>query len=239
MRDIIAIGGGSIGELKTLEIDRIFIERTRKSNPTLLFIPTASDDSVEYTDVIQRVYGDVLGCKVEAMYLLSGFCDISAIDRADAIYVGGGNTKKMLEVWRQTGVADALKRVIGEGKPVGGLSAGAICWFRVGNSDWPQYEGLEGINTARLDGLNLVDLAICPHTRDEGFRLAEFRAMMRSEGGIGIGLDDGCALHIRGAEYRILSSIDGSVAHRIEWQGEHLTETVIEPSNTFRPLESI
>jgi dipeptidase E len=145
----------------------------------------------------------------------------------------------MLELWRSTGFADYLSQTVWEGKPAGGLSAGAICWFRVGNSDWPQYEGIPGVNTARLDGLNLVDLAACPHTKNEGFRLAEFREMMRTEGGVGIGLDDGCAIHILDDEFRILASQPNAVAHRIEWVEGALREESLVPHHAFRPLAEL
>ena len=95
------------------------------------------------------------------------------------------------------------------------------------------------MNTDRLDCLGFVDLVLCPHTRDEGFRLAEFRAMMKKECGPGIGLDDGCAIQIKGDQYRILSSMEGSVAHRIEWGHGVLKESVMEPHEDFRPLAEI
>jgi len=55
---IIAIGGGEVGEPKedgdgfypveTTAIDQEIVRLTEKKNPRLLFIPTASYDSVDY-----------------------------------------------------------------------------------------------------------------------------------------------------------------------------------------------
>lgn len=43
----------------------------------------------------------------------------------DLIYVGGGNTKSMLALWRGWG----------QGVVLVGLSTGAICWFEQGHTD--------------------------------------------------------------------------------------------------------
>lgn len=238
--NIVAIGGGSVTARETESIDRELVRLA--AGPRLLFIPTASDDSAEYIERITEGYG-WYGCETTPLRLWSEDADparaAEKIRQADLIYVGGGNTKAMIARWKELGVDQALKAHLDAGKPAGGTSAGALCWFRVGNSDWPQYEGVPGVNTARLDCLGFVDLVLCPHTRDEGFRLGEFREMMRGERGPGVGLDDGCAIQIRDEEYRILASMPGSVAHRIEWQDGQLHERVLKPHEDFRPLNSI
>lgn len=238
--NIVAIGGGEIREGQTETLDRELVRLA--AGPRLLFIPTASDDAPGYVEAVSKAYGR-LGCETTPLLLWSEDADsaraAAKIAEADLVYVGGGNTKRLIARWRELGVDLALRRHLDAGKPVGGISAGALCWFRVGNSDWPQFEGIPGVNTARLDCLGFVDLVLCPHTRDEGFRLAEFREMMKGERGPGVGLDDGCAIQIRGDEYRILASMEGSVAHRIEWRDGALDERTLEPHDDFRLLASL
>ncbi len=229
--NLVAIGGGTFEE--TRPIDQILVELTGKPNPVALFISTASSDREDYIDYFGQAYR-ALGCRVETLRLLSGE-DPKVIRNADLVYVGGGNTKMMLETWRETGVDLLLQEHLAQGKPAGGMSAGAICWFRVGNSDWPRYEGIPGVNTARLDGMGLVDLVACPHTRDEPFRLSEFEAMMQAERGAGVGLDDGSAIQIRSGQYRILSS-GSSGAHRIEWIDGQCQRTFVPAHSDFRDL---
>ena len=240
--NIIAIGGGSVGEGETRLIDSELVRLAGVPNPKLLFIPTASGDDPEYIALIKRVYTG-LGCQVGALRLLSSGCTAEiareSILSADAIYVGGGNTKAMLTIWRQFGVVDALREHLEAGKPAGGLSAGAICWFKMGNSDWPIYEGIPGVNTAPLEAMGFVDLVLCPHTKHEEFRLSEFREMMKEVGGVGLGLDDNCALEILGEKYRILASQPDSVARRIEWSGGVLFEQVLVPHDDLFPLQSL
>lgn len=237
-----AIGGGDVAAGETAAIDRVLLDLTGKENPHLLFIPTASGDSEDYITRLEIGYGR-LGARVSTLRLLGEDGDRETAARkiaeADVIYVGGGNTKAMLERWRELEVDRSLRRFLDSGRPAGGLSAGAICWFRIANSDWPRYEGIPNVNTAPLEGLGLVDLALCPHTRDEGFRLAEFTAMMREIPGAGVGLDDGCAIQIRGDEYRILASQPESKAHLLFSRDGAVDYTPMPPHDDFRAIETL
>ncbi|AIE87009.1 Type 1 glutamine amidotransferase-like domain-containing protein [Fimbriimonas ginsengisoli] len=237
-----AIGGGDVLGGETESIDRTLVELSGVDRPKLLFIPTASQDAEGYVDTITEAYGR-LGCTVSALRLWGedGNAEIAAkkIDAADVIYVGGGNTKALIALWKELQVDKALKSFLDSGRPAGGLSAGALCWFSTVNSDWPQFEAIPGVNTAPLECLGFVDLALCPHTRDEGFRLSEFREMMRDVPGAGVGLDDACAIQIRGEEYRILASQPGAVAHLMFSENGMVREAEMPPHNDFRPLNRL
>ena len=241
--NISAIGGGSVESGETLSSDRELVSLTGRSRPKLLFVPTASMDSEEYADCIRTEFEDRLDCDVDVLRLLGSDASSDVYQPklawADVVYVGGGNTKAMMGHWRKIGFDLAIRSYLHSGRPAGGLSAGAICWFRVGNSDWPQYEQIPGLLTARLDCLGIVDLVACPHTSRESFRIKEFSAMMRTESGIGIGLDDCCAIQIRGEEYRILASMEGAVAHMLSKRGDEVVITEMQPHSDFRELASL
>ncbi len=65
------------------------------------------------------------------------------------------------------------------------------------------------------------------------FRLEEFAEMMRTTPGVGIGLDDHCAIQIRGHEYKILAWVDGAKAHRIFWVGDSCHHEYIDRQEVF------
>lgn len=258
---IVAIGGGSLAEGATLAIDREIVSLTEKAKPNALFLPTASLDPPEYVETFSRVYTD-LGCATTALLLWEGYSrdeiertiqatkqnqtphrwsfrgnpDVvrEKIAAADLIYVGGGNTRRMIELWRSTGV-DALLRRAGErGAVLCGLSAGCICWGRYGNSDFALTEGL-GRPTMRMEGLGFLPIAMCPHMDSESVRIQDFQDMMRDTPGVGVGLDDCCALQVDGDRYRILSSREGARGHLVTADRYE----VLTPQAQYRPFADL
>ena len=71
MGKLVAIGGGDMAKGDTLAIDKEVVSLTGKDRPKALFLPTASGDSKERSQVFQDVYGTELGCDVDVLYLLN------------------------------------------------------------------------------------------------------------------------------------------------------------------------
>ena len=53
----------------------------------------------------------------------------------DVIYVGGGNTKSMLAIWREWVSTKSCSKRSTTGSVLAGISAGAICWFEYAFTD--------------------------------------------------------------------------------------------------------
>lgn len=229
---LICAGGGDVPVMPLL------IEAANKRRPRVLFIPTASSDDPSYIEMVSTMVPR-LGAEFDVMRMADIPQGRHLIAAADAIYVGGGNTKMMLDLWRRHDLHHWLRAAADAGVPIGGVSAGAICWARLCNSDWPLYEQIPGVATAPLEGLGWIDLALCPHTSGEGHRLADFTAMFAWTRGVGIGLDDGTALEIRDSHYRIIGGRAGTLAHRLERVDGLVTHTGLEPHADFRPISEI
>jgi dipeptidase E len=195
--NIIAIGGGEIGDKETLAIDRHIVALAGKKRPRALFIPTASGDAPGYCDTFDKIYGGCLGCRTDHLLLFRRPQDRLVIEdkirAADTIYVGGGNTLRMMKMWRRYGVDHALKQAARSRTVLAGLSAGAICWYEWGHSDsraaslggdWPYI---------RVKGLGLYAGIFCPHLDHES-RDQPFRAMLEKHKGAGIACDNGAAV---------------------------------------------
>ena len=162
MTAIVTIGGGSFRS--TLKIDREIVRLTKKKHPNFLFIPTASSDSEQYSENIGKHYKK-LGCKTDVLYLLNNKNKKETktkINKANIIYVGGGNTLKMMRRWRFLGVDTLLKKAWKKGTVLCGLSAGSICWYDSGHSDSMAYyqKKWKYIN---VKGLGLIKGIHCPH----------------------------------------------------------------------------
>ena len=76
----------------------------------------------------------------------------------DVIYVSGGDTANALAIWRLHGVDRALLEAWERGAVLGGVSAGANCWFEscVTDSFGPELGPLQ-------DGLGILPGSFCPH----------------------------------------------------------------------------
>ena len=208
MLRMLAIGGGELREGETLSLDRRACELTGKRKPNALFVPTASNDSEGYIQAFTKVYGKKLGCRVQSLCLLANPNHREITEKildADLIYVGGGNTLRMMQVWRRLGVDAELNRAARRGTVLCGLSAGAICWFRYGHSDSRSFSGQAEWSHIRVRGLDLVPLLFCPHYDSEK-RTRPLRQMLSARGGRAIACDDMAALEIVGDGYRALAA---------------------------------
>lgn len=253
MGKIIAIGGGEMGRpkedgvgfypIETSSIDTEIIELTGKEHPRLLFIPTASHDSLGYSQLIEKYFLG-LGCSSVGILNLSSetLSEQEIEDRIlsyDAIYVGGGNTLRMMTVWRKRGVDKALKKAYSKDIVLSGLSAGSICWFNYGNSDSRKFTN-DSKQFIKVTGLGLIDAVHCPHYDFEPERQEDLKRMMRKMPKlVAIALDNGAALEVIDDTYRIIVSKPGAKARRTYWKnGTYVIET-IEVSDTLKDLSTL
>lgn len=207
---IITIGGGSMKKGETLAIDKEIVRLAKKPHPRLLFIPTASDDSLKYCDLIDKHFKK-LGCKTDVLFLISekpSRKEIeSKISAADIIYVGGGNTLKMMKLWRKLGVDKMLKTAWQKGKVLCGLSAGSICWYESGHSDSMSFYNPKNWDYIKVRGLGFLKGIHCPHYNGRTLgipRRTSFKKMIAKSGGTGFAVNNGCALVYEDNKMRVI-----------------------------------
>lgn len=240
---IVAIGGGEIKDLETLEIDRVIVGLSGKNNPQALFIPTASGDAENYYDVFRRVYAGELGCSTDVLYLIREKPDEQEIrDKilgADIIYVGGGNTLKMMEIWRENKLDIYLKKAWEKNIILAGLSAGSICWFKYGHSDSEYFAGKENWSYIKVDGLGFIDAFHCPHF-NEDTREEDFMKMLKEYDEInGIALDNNSALIVVDDKYRVITASEGANAYKIYSRNGEIVKEVIKEEVSFNDLKKL
>lgn len=239
---IVAIGGGELKLLQTAEIDERIIELTGKTYPKALFIPTASGDAEGYIDSFEKCYGQHFGCHTNTLKLIQDPPTLETITKlvldSDLIYVGGGNTYRMMKLWRRMQLDSILAEAASRGIVLSGLSAGAICWFKYGHSDSRSFSSNSDWDYIRVSGLGLINITFCPHYHAEK-RENSFIEMIERKGGIGIACDNNAALEIIGDEYRILTSNADAKAYRLYKQKGQTIVSELESKTDYTPLSKL
>jgi peptidase E len=220
-RRIVAIGGGGfLMERGPSPLDEYFVRTTGVRSPKVCFIPTAAGDPEEMLAKYYKAFSR-LGCRPSHLAffrkLRRGSVPLTQIERGllaqDAIYVGGGNTRSMLAVWREWGVDRILGKAWTAGVLLGGMSAGAICWFKHGATDSVLGTG----RSSALSCLGFLRGSCSPHFDGERHRRGDFRRLIaRGELPSGIGIDDGVAvLYHNQTLAEVVSSRRGATAYRV------------------------
>ena len=220
---IVAISGGDIGTGETRPIDEFIVELSGKRAPQALFVPTASGDSTGYAKTFTEVYGAELGCVVATLNLLSGQGseDLrSMVDAADIIYVGGGDTKLLMDTWTTSGFSDLMITAWERNKVLCGISAGGMCWFTGGFSD---YESIGNESAERryalLGCLGIADGVFCPHLDSEHrlLPLVQFIADSKERAFAGM---DGTALVVEGKELSVVRVRETAWMYNVQAAGD-------------------
>lgn len=193
MKVIIPIGGGNIENRTTEVIDKYIISLVKKENKKVLFIPTASGDFESYINKFKEYYTS-LNCEVDTLLLLSTTNDNlirSKIFSSDIIYIGGGNTAKMMRIFKRTHVNEYLKLAYEKGIILTGLSAGAMAYFTNGYSDSNRSTN-PNASLTEVKCLNLIPYCFCPHYNENERK--SFDDFIKNKNFNGLALDDDCAL---------------------------------------------
>ena len=192
-RNIIAIGGGGFGGNPGQGIiEKYILKQTKKKNPRICFIPTATGDNEAYKVNFYSTFSR-LDCQPSHLDFFKRTPDLNKlILNQDAIFVGGGNTKSMLAVWKEWGLDKILKKAYLNGVVMSGVSAGAICWFQNGITDsWAS-------SLKIMPCLKFLKGTCCPHYDEEPERKPVVKNfLLKNKIKSVYAVDGGAALHVK------------------------------------------
>ena len=242
MKAVVAIGGGQLKNFGTLKIDEEIVRLSRKTSPKALFIPPPSRDVPYYWEIFQDVYGKRLHCKTNMLNLINNTPTQKEIHEkifsSDIIYVGGGNTLYLMKKIRKLGLDTLLRKAYEQGIILSGISAGSICWFDYGLSNSQKFYNSDGWKYMRVKGLGFISAINCPHYHTER-REAEFASTIEKYRGIGIALDDNCAIEFIDDTYRVLASQKGSRGYKIYKREDQIVSERLEHTSSFKKIDSL
>lgn len=218
---IIALGGGGFSDGESLAVDRYVLRQARRARPRVAFVGTASGDAETYVERFMQAFSG-LDCVPTHLPFFRRTPELrDFVAEQDVIYVGGGNTRSMLAVWREWGLPELLREAWESGTVLAGISAGAICWFEQGVTD----SGADGL--CSIEGLGFLPGSCCPHYDGEAERRPAYHSMV-AQGRIasGFALDDAAAVHFTGRGlHQAVCSAAGAGAWRLERTEGEVRET--------------
>lgn len=223
-RHIVAIGGAAFAKRTQKPVfEQYILKLARKKKPKVAFLATASGDHEGY---VARFYATFsrLDCTPIDVPLFARTPDLEkTLLSQDAIFVGGGNTKSMLAVWREWGIDKILARAYKKGIVLAGTSAGCICWFKQGSTDsWED-------DLHALDCLGFLKGSCCPHYSGEADRRPSYQKMIATKKiAPGVAIDDGAGVHyVNGKISAVISTRKGASAYRVTLKKGKVTETAL------------
>lgn len=221
IKQIIAIGGGGFGRNPGQGIIESYILNQAKNKcPNICFIPTATGDNEAYKVNFYATFSK-LQCHPTHLDFFKRTPDLKELIKSqDIIFVGGGNTKSMLAVWKDWGLDMLLKEAYESGIIMSGVSAGAICWFDEGVTDsWSDSLRL-------MDCLGFVKGGCCPHFDEEPERRPFLNKSIKEKSLESCNaIEGGCALHfIDGKVKQAVSFNEGKNSYLMHMKGNNLKE---------------
>lgn len=181
----------------------------------VLFVPYALHNHDAYTARARERYAR-MGYELTSVHEVDD--PAAAVRATDALFIGGGNTFRLLARLYEMGLLEPIRERVGAGMPYVGTSAGSnvACVTIRTTNDMPIVE------PPSFDALNLVPFNINPHyldpdpgsthmgeTREE--RLLQF---LEENDKIVVGLREGAMLRIEGASARLLGMAGARIFRR-------------------------
>ena len=210
-KKIIAIGGVGVTPESDESLDHFILNQLKKTKNNIGFLGTASKDD---NDKVEKFYKKFDNSNSELSHFkltssVNGFSDW--LLSKDLVYVGGGNTSFMLEIWRKNNFEQVFKIAYEKGIILSGVSAGAVCWF-----DWILSDSM-GQGFKPLKGINILEGSCTPHSSNIE-RINEFEINIKNNKlPRGIAIDDGVAVvFIDGKPTEVYSTINNQSAYFLD-----------------------
>ena len=188
----------------------------------VLFVPYALHDHDAYAAKARERYAR-MGYELTSVHEVND--PVAAVRATDALFIGGGNTFRLLSRLYERGLLEPIRERVAAGMPYVGTSAGSnvACVTIRTTNDMPIVE------PPSFDALNLVPFNINPHyldpdpgsthmgeTREE--RLLQF---LEENDKIVVGLREGAMLRIEGSSARLLGTVGARIFQRGREPQEH------------------
>jgi cyanophycinase len=224
---LVLVGGGGV----SAEIRKRTLELAGGGKAKVLVIPQAQQRA-DGGRAKANTWKKVGAGEVTILDLSDPKKAVAAVMRADLIWMPGGSKRRLMNILKNTGVPEAIRRRHREGAVVGGTSAGAGIMSKFMLSD-------DGIN----EGLGLCPEAIvATHFLPRRRFNSLLEAVLDRPGLIGVGIDERTAVFLHGKSFEVIG--DSSVliidARKAKIENGAATDVVLHVLRSVRPtIETI
>ena len=209
--NLVLIGGGNNGHVRSDGVKTPYEQKeiddyisTLTTDKKLLFIGHACKEYERaFLKTLKGIYEPKgFECKIMKLNFIKNLDKCKELlDWASIIYIGGGNTKIMLDKWKEYEFDKLFLSYIDK-KIIVGTSAGACIFFKDFNTDSFIKETGE---YKVIDGLNIIPCMFTPHA-DHTERLSVTLDYLKDKDYVNLALSKSIAIHINDDNYKIIKA---------------------------------
>ena len=155
MMRLLLISSSNVHGYGFLDHSEAEIRRILEGRASVAFVPYAAADHDEYTAIVRERF-DRMGFAVTQVR------DASDVESAEALFVGGGNTFRLLKTMYDRNLLDPIRRRVLAGIPYIGSSAGT----NVATPTIKTTNDMPIVYPPSFDALGLVPFQVNPHYLD-------------------------------------------------------------------------
>jgi cyanophycinase-like exopeptidase len=168
------------------------------AGPSIAYIGAASGDDKSFFKMISGFMRRCGAGNVELAPLAGGRIKLdrtrSILERADMIFISGGDVEEGMEVLEERGMVPFLSELYRGGKPFFGLSAGSIMLAR----EWIVWDDPNDDSTSSaFPCMGFAPILCDTHAEDEGWEELRALLLISPEGTLGYGIPASAGLCVR------------------------------------------
>lgn len=159
MKRLLLVSSSTVHPTGYLDHCEPWVRRHFEGAKDLLFVPYALDDRDGYAAAACARFS-AMGLTLRSIHKASD--PVAAVKAADGMFVGGGNTFRLLNTLYRENLLDSIRRRVQLGMPYMGTSAGS----NIAGASLRTTNDMPIVQPPSFDALGLVDFQLNPHYID-------------------------------------------------------------------------